>query len=69
MAHEPEEMENSETLQKTRRMNKWENDDLIYQEHIINGMKDSLLIFINFMNPLRFYGIVYRINTWPKMQV
>ena len=50
-------------------MNKWENDDLIYQEHIINGMKDSLLIFINFMNPLRFYGIVYRINTWPKMQV
>lgn len=37
----PEDKED-ETLEKTRRRNKWENNDFICQGHILNGMKNSL---------------------------
>ncbi|KAI3692728.1 hypothetical protein L6452_32550 [Arctium lappa] len=37
----PEVMED-ETLEMTRRRDKWENDDYIYRGHILNGMCDSL---------------------------
>ncbi|XP_057249676.1 uncharacterized protein LOC130590916 [Beta vulgaris subsp. vulgaris] len=31
-----------ETLEASRRRNKWENDDYIYRGHILNGMSDTL---------------------------
>ncbi|CAH9121662.1 unnamed protein product, partial [Cuscuta epithymum] len=37
----PEVMED-ETLEQTRRRNKWENDDYICRGHILNGMSDAL---------------------------
>ncbi|KAK9750884.1 hypothetical protein RND81_02G228400 [Saponaria officinalis] len=37
----PEERDD-ETLEETRKRNKWENDDYICRGHILNGMSDSL---------------------------
>nr|GEX50614.1 zinc finger, CCHC-type [Tanacetum cinerariifolium] len=32
----------NETLETTRKMMKWENDDYIWRGHILNGMSDSI---------------------------
>ena len=47
-----------ETLEDTRKRNKWENNDLFVEDTSSIVRMTFFSIFINFMNPLRYYEIV-----------